>query len=101
MSDHLRRSCTRASLADKIGTVVFAGLLFGGTALCLKIVYGALGLLAAVAGAALFPVLVIVTPWYALAALDDPIPLLLCYGAFVSWALIVMPPRAWRFYRDD
>ena len=67
----------------------------------MKIVYGTLGLVAAVVGTVLFPVLLIVAPWYALVALGDPMPVLLCYGALVMWALIAMPATAWRLYWDD
>lgn len=99
--DRTPRGWRRASLPDRVATVVFMALVLTGAGFCLKIVYGALGLLGAVAGAILFPVLVTVTPWYALAALGDPVPAVLCYGAVVAWALIAIPARAWRFYRDD
>lgn len=87
-----RPNLTPRSTDDVIAAGVFVAVLVWGLLLCLEVAYAVMGVTGVVLGAVLLPVLLMSAPWYALFALGNPLPMVLCYGgATLGWALIAFP----------
>lgn len=72
-----------------LAAAVFVGVAGWGLVLCLEVVFEALGVPGVVLGIPLFPLLLILAPWYALIGSGNPTPILVCFGgAFLAWSLV-------------
>jgi len=82
----------RRALASSFTVLGWVGWIlcgFGGLALCLVTLHTVTGFPGVALGFLLSPVTFLATPWYALAALGDWTPVLVCYaGGLASTALI-------------
>ena len=74
-----------------IGGISIAVSGIWGVIVCFKIVLAVFGSMFAYIRLVFFPILFAIAPWYALLALGDWMPLLICYGgllpAFIAWGI--------------